>query len=218
MTKNEFEQINRQIAIMWAYSECNQIDTFAIIGSLDVADKADLGMTRKDFDEGVYWSRSYVNRGKDVVKRTFPMIGLELFHEGMRCCNAKYQVMFFDKKNCADCGGCSKNIAQVKADIIANAKTYINMLNQYTKRDGGWTYDGAGMKVADIDSHIQIDIKDISPILYDSSKGIYYAYIDIEIEDFDCDPALAKFEATSFPDEVGIIRCKDCEGYGADCG
>lgn len=215
MVKADFEKIVRQIAIMWGYSKCNQVDTFAIVGSLDVADKADLGMTRADYESGVYWSRSYVNRGKDVITRTFPMIGLELLSEDMLCCNAKYQVMFFDQKNCDDCGDCGKNISKVKADIIENVKKFLTRLHEYSLYDTGWSYNNEGTMISNIDSHIEVSVKPISPMLYDSHKGIYFAAIDIDIIEHDCVPISGEFTNSEFPEEVGIVSmCKDCNNGG----
>jgi len=215
MTVSEFYKILLEIVQEYPQSECDQIDTFAVVSDLTALKTTDFGLTRDDFDDGTFWSRKYADGGQiGTLCREFPALVVDLDYFMINSGVHSVSLAFLDKVRCADCKGCSKSIVEVQENIERMAVYVTSRLLDYGVVDAGsgnfiWSTDKTSRVVGtgDINNHLILSSEKLD--IYHYAGGIYIGQLRFELRDCVVTDT-SGFQPYTTTDKKGVIKCKSC--------
>lgn len=231
MTTEIFNQIIKQAVIDTAYSD-SQVNTFNAIDIDPDLNSVSFGATYSDFQNGLFWSRDWVNSGAspDTIKGQYPVLMTESrsqsFDIGYTESSAMVFLLLIDKvKECSDCPF-PESGRQTTQRVFQILRAIIDEVYSYGKynviRDGEtsveWISEGRYLAIKDNVEEIYI-IEDIQPYLSNNDINIRewgqfidkrgcYTELNIEV----CSANDVEFE---YKDEItptlAITKCDDCD-------
>lgn len=139
ISKMDIVNIGKLITQSYPYSECKQLNTFALVDSADDLELPNLGKTYQDFLANSFWARKWVLEGADpnTLNKQYPILALEqkvikkkdiFAKEG--CYTFWFTVM--DVPDCPTCkDACKRSVDQVDCDIQEIALSIQQELKNY---------------------------------------------------------------------------------------
>lgn len=125
ITKKDVFSIFKNLVMCYPYSDCKQINTFAVVDSIDDFDTDNLGKVYQDYLSGTFWSRKWFLSGANSNKlsKQYPILAIEQKRISKDIIDSKkvcyeFWSTILDVADCPSCKDqCKRSADQVDCDI-----------------------------------------------------------------------------------------------------
>lgn len=139
ISKQDVFDIGKQMVRTFPYSECQRLNTFAVVDSADDLELGNLNKTYADYLNGTFWARKWVLEGGDSDKlcKQYPILAVEqksITKSSLDSKIACYEFWFtiLDVPDCPTCKDvCRRSVDQVDCDIQDSAMVLQQQLRTF---------------------------------------------------------------------------------------
>ena len=134
MNRKDIIDVARQIIIDMAYDPALQINTFAMVDDGIDLKHASFGKSYEDYNEGRFWSRTWVNSGADSskVQGEWPLLFLEQRTLDLPCIDSNEMTLhfYFVLADKITCDSCPPELSRTSDQVLVNT---LIMLRRFFK-------------------------------------------------------------------------------------
>lgn len=215
MNPKEFNQIALEIVKEWPYSECDRVDTFAVVSDYPSLIQIDFGLERADFDDGYFWSRKFVDSGQaGSFCRTMPAIVVDIDKIDFLLNRYQIAVAFLDEVRCKECSDCSKGITDVKMNVEKMARMFNRRLFDYgiVKNGGEYSWSTSILNRVAATGSMNNNLKLVTDTFepYHLKDNLYIGQLVYEIKASCIDIDTTEFMPYEDEDKKATIKCQRC--------